>query len=64
MFINHQIRKGIDGNIFGDCIDISTHDDSYWLHPVHLRDRLTKISLATEEIYLYAREKRRQHTEK
>ena len=51
-------------NIFGDCIDISTHDDSYWLHPVHLRDRLTKISLATEEIYLYAREKRRQHTEK
>ena len=43
-------------NIFGDCIDISTHDESYWLHPVGLRDRLTKISLATEEIYLLAKE--------
>lgn len=44
-------------NIFGDCVDISTHDDSYWLHPVDLRDQLTKISLATEEIFLLAKEK-------
>ena len=44
-------------NIFGDCIDISTLDDSYWLHPVGLRDQLTKISFATEEIYLLAKEK-------
>ena len=44
-------------NIFGDCIDISTHDDSFWLHPIGLRDRLTKVSLATEEIYLLAKEK-------
>ena len=44
-------------NIFGDCIDISTHEDSFWLHPVGMRDQLTKISLATEEIYLLAMEK-------
>lgn len=44
-------------NIFGDCIDISTLDDSFWLHPVGLRDQLTKISLATEEIYLLAKER-------
>lgn len=44
-------------NIFGDCVDISTPDDSYWLHPVSNRDQLTKISLATEEIYLLAKEK-------
>ena len=44
-------------NIFGDCVDISTPDDSYWLHPVSDRDQLTKISLATEEIYLLAKEK-------
>ncbi len=44
-------------NIFGDCIDISVPDDSFWLHPVTGRDQLTKISLATEEIYLLAKEK-------
>ena len=44
-------------NIFGDCVDISVPDDSYWLHPVSGRDRLTKISFATEEIYLLAKEK-------
>ncbi len=44
-------------NIFGDCIDISTRDDSYWLHPVGLRDQLTKFSYATEEIYFLALER-------
>ena len=44
-------------NIFGDCIDISTPDESYWLHPIGCRDRLTKISFATEEIYLLAKER-------
>ena len=47
-------------NIFGDCIDISTRDDSYWLHPIAGRDKLTKISFATEEIYLLAKEKIRE----
>ena len=44
-------------NIFGDCVDISTREDSYWLHPVGLRDQLTKLSLATEEIFLLSKEK-------
>lgn len=44
-------------NIFGDCLDISTLEDSYWLHPVTKRDQLTKFSFATEEIYLLAQEK-------
>ena len=44
-------------NIFGDCVDISTREDSYWLHPVNGRDRLTKISFATEEIYFLAKER-------
>lgn len=43
-------------NIFGDCVDISTADDSYWLHPVNNRDQLTKLSFATEEIYFLAQE--------
>lgn len=47
-------------NIFGDCIDISEPDDSYWLHPVHLRDQLTKFSFATEEIHAYALERMRE----
>lgn len=44
-------------NIFGDCLDISVRDDSFWLHPIGLRDQLTKISFATEEIYFLACEK-------
>ncbi len=44
-------------NIFGDCVDISTPQESYWLHPVNLRDQLTKLSFATEEIHLLALEK-------
>ncbi len=47
-------KKKYRENVFGDCIDISTVEDSYWLHPVGLRDQLTKISYATEEIYRLA----------
>lgn len=46
-------------NIFGDCIDLSVPDDSYWLHPIGTRDRLTKFSFATEEIHTYALERMR-----
>ncbi|MDE7158033.1 MAG: hypothetical protein K2N74_00500 [Clostridiales bacterium] len=49
-------KKKYRKNIFGDCVDISVTDDSYWLHPVNLRDQLTKISFATEEIYFLAQE--------
>lgn len=50
-------KKKYRKNIFGDCIDISVKDDSFWLHPIGLRDQLTKISFATEEIYFLACEK-------
>lgn len=50
-------KKKYKKNVFGDCVDISTADDSYWLHPVNLRDQLTKLSFATEEIYKFAQEK-------
>ncbi len=42
--------------LFGDCMDISTHDDSFWLHPMNRRDVITKISFATEELYRLARQ--------
>ena len=44
-------------NCFGDCVDISTADDSFWLHPINKRTQLTKLSFATEEIHLFALEK-------
>ena len=44
-------------NTFDDFIDISVKDESYWLHPVGMRDQLTKISFATEEIYFLSCEK-------
>lgn len=50
-------KKKYKHNVFGDCLDISVKDDSYWLHPVGMRDQLTKISFATEEIYFLACEK-------
>ena len=52
-------KEKYKNNIFGDCLDISTPDDSYWVHPVNLRDQLTKLSYATEEIYALALEKAR-----
>lgn len=50
-------KKMYPKNDFGDCVDISTNDESYWLHPLDLRTQLTKLSLATEEIYFWALEK-------
>ena len=39
----------------GDCVDISVSDDSYWCYLTR-RDAVTKLSFATEELYLYAKE--------
>lgn len=44
---------------FGDCLDISNHEDSFWLHPVNKRDVIMKISFATEELYQLAHRKLR-----
>lgn len=41
----------------GDCVDISTSDDTYWLY-LSKRDAVTKLSFATEEIYKLAEKKR------
>lgn len=43
----------------GDCVDISTADDSCWLYLLK-RDAVTKLSFATEEIYKIADEKRKE----
>ncbi len=42
----------------GDCVDISTADDSYWLY-LSKRDAVTKLSFATEEIYKMAKSKQK-----
>lgn len=49
-------RKRRD-NRFGDCMEISTADDSYWLSPLHGRCRMMKLAIATEEIFLFAQER-------
>ena len=46
-------------NAFGDCAVFSAGDESYWCHPVEGRTRLTKLSFATEEIYLMSLEQNR-----
>ena len=42
----------------GDCVDISTSDESYWLYFTK-RDVITKLSFATEEIYKLAKSKQK-----
>ena len=40
-----------------DCIDISTNNDSFYCYPTK-ENVVTKLSLATEEIYKWEQEKR------
>jgi len=41
----------------GDCIDLSTLQDTYYIYPVNKRNCVTKIALATEEIYDYSQKR-------
>lgn len=36
---------------YGDCIDLNTLDDTYYIYPYGESFSVTKISLATEELY-------------
>ena len=49
--IEFDYRDRKKKEFFGDCLDISKHDDSFWIHPVNIRDCIMKISFATEELY-------------
>lgn len=40
----------------GDCIDLNTLQDTYYIYPKDCEFSVTKISLATEELYQKARE--------
>lgn len=42
----------------GDCVDISTENDSFWCYPVHAENVISKLSIATEELYLFAKRER------
>ena len=43
---------------FGDCVDLNTIDNTYYVYPEKELFSVTKISLATEEIYKMIHEKR------
>ncbi len=42
-----------DYNQTGDCVDLSTLEDTYYLYPQSRLFSVTKISLATEELFKY-----------
>ena len=42
-----------DYNKTGDCIDLSTLSDTYYIYPLGRDFSVTKIALATEELYKY-----------
>lgn len=35
----------------GDCIDLSTLDDTYYIYPIHQKNVVTKLHFAVEELY-------------
>jgi hypothetical protein len=37
----------------GDCIDLSTLEDTYYIYPKEQKFSVTKIALATEELFAY-----------
>lgn len=37
----------------GDCIDLSTLDNTYYIYPLNLKNCVTKIAMATEELYCH-----------
>lgn len=45
--IEYEYRK------CGDCLDISTDNDTFFCHPRNKKDTLTKFHIATEELYKY-----------
>ena len=46
---------------YGDCIDLNTLEDTYYIYPEKAKFSVTKIALATEELYFdyVAKEKKR-----
>ena len=40
---------------YGDCIDLNTLEDTYYIYPHGDNFSVTKIALATEELYIYQR---------
>lgn len=36
---------------FGDCVDLNTHDDTWYVYPYDCEFAVTKMALATEELY-------------
>ena len=41
----------------GDCIDLSTFNDTYYIYPKNRKDVVTKLHFAVEEIYKIEKEK-------
>jgi len=44
----------------GDCIDLSTLDDTYYLYPINKNNVVTKLHFATEEIYKIVNQQKKQ----
>ena len=42
----------------GDCIDLSTLHDTYYIYPMKKENAVTKISLAVEELYIMEKNKK------
>ena len=49
---------------YGDCIDLNTLDDTFYIYPHVERFSVTKIALATEEIYRMIKENTPKHSSK
>ncbi|MFA6890124.1 MAG: hypothetical protein WCQ80_03815 [Bacilli bacterium] len=48
----------------GDCIDLSTLDDTYYIYPLNQKNVVTKLHFATEELYKIAHSKQQELIQK
>ena len=42
---------------YGDCVDLNTLTDTFYIYPENCKFSVTKLALATEELWKYSKEK-------
>ena len=44
------------GQIAGDCVDLNTLTDTFYIYPENCKFSVTKLALATEELWMHSKE--------
>jgi len=61
---NYSCHIEYDYKDYGDAVALSIDNDTFWLYPQNTKDVVTKLSLATEELYKYHFKEKAKNSEK